>query len=286
MAQAKKKRVIAVSGCKGGVGKTVVAVNIALALAKLGQRVVLMDGNLSVPDIELILGVDGNGPGFPLSFDSSFSSIVNDEFANEVADSQQDGLLNGPSGVKVFTPAIQGDWKDAFRIIQAVELIQGMDDLSSNLDTLIVDTAPGLAPENMALIQAATDVIVVISQEDVSVVDAVRQIRLLHRVFNVHQFHIVVNLVSSRRCGAMQFEKLQGHLENDKHIVLCYLGAIPYDKAVSEAVLKQSALLIESNDCRAARAFHRIGHLLLKLPIPGPKGRIEFFLPGRIKERI
>ncbi|MGO0308174.1 P-loop NTPase [Endozoicomonas acroporae] len=285
MAQA-KKRVIAVSGCKGGVGKTVVAVNLALAMAKLGQRVVLMDGNLSVPDVEFTLGMNEEGLKEQLSSDFIFSSPAEDELATESSGDQQKGLLDGPSGVRVFTPTAQGDWKDSIQIIQAVELIQDMDDLASDLDTLIIDTAPGLAPDNVTLIQAATEVVVVVSQEDVSVIDAVRQIRLLYRVFNVHQFYIVVNLVSSRRGGAKQFEKLQEYLKDDKQIVLSYLGAIPHDKAVSEAVLQQSALLTVSNDCRAARAFHRIGHQLAKLPVPEPKGRIEFFLPGRIKERI
>ena len=281
-----KKRVIAVSGCKGGVGKTVVAVNLALALAKLGQRVVLMDGNLSVPDVEFTLGMNKDGLKGQSSSDLIFSSSAEGELVSEAPSHQQKGLLDGPSGVRVFIPAAQGDWKDSIQIIQAVELIQDMDDLASDLDTLIIDTAPGLAPDNVTLIQAATEVVVVVSPEDVSVIDAVRQIRLLNRVFNVHQFYIVVNLVSSRRGGAKQFEKLQEYLKDDKQIVLSYLGAIPHDKTVSEAVLKQSALLTVSNDCRAARAFHRIGHQLSKLPVPEPKGRIEFFLPGRIKERI
>ncbi|WP_257266828.1 P-loop NTPase [Endozoicomonas sp. ONNA2] len=285
MAQA-KKRVIAVSGCKGGVGKTVVAVNLALAMTKLGQRVVLMDGNISVPDVEFTLGMNKDGLKGQLSSDFIFSSSAECELASDVYSHQRKCLLDGPSGVRVFTPDPQGEWKDSIQVIQAVELIQDMDDLASDLDTLIIDTAPGLAPDNVTLIQAATEVVVVVSQEDVSVIDAVRQIKLLYRVFNVHQFYIVVNLVSSRRGGAKQFEKLQEYLKDDKEIVLCYLGAIPHDKAVSEAVVKQSALLTLSNDCRAARAFHNIGHQLAKLPVPEPKGRIEFFLPGRIKERI
>lgn len=285
MAQA-NKRVIAVSGCKGGVGKTVVAVNLALALNKLGQRVVLMDGNLSVPDVEFTLGMNQEVNKDQVSSDLSFPSYAGEGVADDEINHQHKELLDGPSGVRVFTPAARGEWRDNIQIIQAVELIQGMDDLVSDLDTLIIDTAPGLAPDNVTLIQAATEIIVVVSQEDISVIDAVRQIKLLHRTFNVHQFYIVVNLASSRRGGAKQFEKLQQHLKDDKQIVLSYLGAVPHDKTVSEAVLKQSPLLTVSNDCRAAKAFHRIAHQLSILPIPGPKGRIEFFLPGRIKERI
>ncbi|MFK0571048.1 P-loop NTPase [Endozoicomonas sp.] len=281
-----KKRVIAVSGCKGGVGKTVVSVNLALTLAKLGQRVVLMDGNLSVPDVEFTLGLNKEGSREPLSSDLMFPECGQEALNHERLSSQQKVLLDGPSGVRVYTPDAEGEWQDNVQIIKAVELIQGMDDLASDLDTLIIDTAPGLSPDNVTLIQAATEVIIVINQEDVSMIDAVRQIQLLHRVFNLHQFYVVVNLVSSRRGGAKQFEKLQQYLKDDNQIVLSYLGAIPYDKAVSESMLKQSALLSVNNDCRAARAFHRIGHQLSKIPVPEPKGRIEFFLPDRIKERI
>nr|MDT0252945.1 P-loop NTPase [Endozoicomonas sp.] len=249
-----KKRVIAVSGCKGGVGKTVVSVNLALTLAKLGQRVVLMDGNLSVPDVEFTLGLNKEGSREPLSSDLMFPECGQEALNHERLSSQQKVLLDGPSGVRVYTPDAEGEWQDNVQIIKAVELIQGMDDLASDLDTLIIDTAPGLSPDNVTLIQAATEVIIVINQEDVSMIDAVRQIQLLHRVFNLHQFYVVVNLVSSRRGGAKQFEKLQQYLKDDNQIVLSYLGAIPYDKAVSESMLKQSALLSVNNDCRAARA--------------------------------
>ena len=271
-----KKRVVAVSGCKGGVGKTVVAVNLALALAKLGQRVVLMDGDLSVPDVEFTLGVNKKDNIELLSSSVLFSTIKE----------KQNGFRDGPSGVQLYTPIDEGEWQDSVATIKAVELIQEMDALKPELDTLVVDTAPGLAPDNMTLIQAATEVIIVISQEDVSVVDAVKQIRLLYRVFNVHQFYIVVNLVSSRRGGAKQFEKLQELLKDDKQIVVSFLGAVPFDKAVGEAMQQQKALLSVNDDCRAAKAFHRIGHQLSKLPISEPKGRIEFFMSDRIKERI
>ena len=274
------KRVIAVSGCKGGVGKTVVAVNLALVMSKSGQRVVLMDGNLDAPGVGFSLGSHLPGSS-EASCESSFS-VPADVESKEV---QCEGLIDGPGGIRIFTPG-ERSWNERLQIALAVELIQGMDGLAPGLDSLIIDTAPGLAPENMTLIQAATDVIVVINQEDVSVVDAARQIRLLHRVYHIEQFYVVVNLVSSRRGGTRQFEQLQQSLKDNKWIVLSYLGAIPFDKTVSEAATRQSAAMILNEDCRAARAFHRIGHQLAKIPVPGPKGRIEFFLPERIKERI
>ena len=272
------KRVIAISGCKGGVGKTVVAVNLALVMSKLGQRVVLMDGNLDAPGVGFSLGLQRSSQA---SCETPFSVLADVESTKV----QCEELVDGPGGIRVFTPE-EKRWNDRVQISQAVELIQGMDRLASDLDTLIIDTAPGLAPENITLIQAATDVVVVLNQEDISVLDAARQIRLLHEVYQVQQFYVVVNQVSSRRSGARQFEQLQHTLQDNKWIVLSYLGAVPFDKTVSEAAARQSAAMTVNEDSRAVRAFHRIGHQLAKIPAPEPQGRIEFFLPERIKERI
>lgn len=272
------KRVIAVSGCKGGVGKTVVAVNLALVMSKLGQRVVLMDGNLDAPGVGFSLGLHRSSQA---SCETPFSVLADVE-STEV---QSQELVDGPGGIRIFTPE-EKRWNDRVQISQAVELIQSMDRLASDLDTLIIDTAPGLAPENITLIQAATDVVVVLNQEDISVLDAARQIRVLHEVYQVQQFYVVVNQVSSRRSGARQFEQLQHTLSDNQWIVLSYLGAVPFDKTVSEAAARQSAAMTVNEDSRAVRAFHRIGHQLAKIPAPEPQGRIEFFLPERIKERI
>ena len=265
------KRVIAVAGCKGGIGKTLIAVNLALALAGRGQRVVLMDGNLSVPDVGISLGLDKKLDVSSLSFDAQGMDSL---------------MLSGPSGIKVLTPANDDDWRESIQIGDTVQLINQMDELASSLDTLIIDTAPGLAPDTMTLVQAAAEILIVLNQELVSLADAVKQIKTLYHVFNVHRFCIVVNAVSSRRCGARQFEQLQHHLNDENQIVLSYLGSIPFDKSVSEALSQQTALIKMSPQCRAAKAFQKLGHMVSALPVPEPRGRIEFFMPTRIRERV
>ncbi len=265
------KRVIAVAGCKGGVGKTLIAVNLALALAKLGQRVVLMDGNLGVPDVGISLGLDKKLDISALSPDMEGMDSL---------------LLSGPQGVKILTPANDDGWRESIQIGDTVQLINKMDTLESSLDTLIIDTAPGLSPDNVTLIQAAAEILIVLNQEVVSLMDAAKLIRTLYHVFNVHRFCVVVNAVSSRRCGARQFEKLLDELNDENQIVLSYLGAIPFDKAVNEALTLQTALLRMNSQCRAGRAFQRLGDLVSAMPVPKPRGRIEFFMPTRIRERV
>lgn len=267
----KTKRVIAVAGCKGGVGKTFVSVNLAIALSKLGQRVVLMDGNLSVPDICPALGLDNS---------------IGAEGREHASQDWEGQILTGPSGVSVLTPANGAIWRQSIQINDTVKLINKLEELASSLDTLIIDTAPSLGPDNVTLIQAAAEVIIVVNQDVLSLLDAARLIRLLNRVYEVRRFCIVVNVVSSKKSGSEQFEKLQSYLNYDNQMVLSYLGAIPFDKAAADALNKQQALVDVNPTCRASRAFQRLAHQIMAMPVPMPRGSIEIFMPAKVKEGV
>ncbi|WP_257281968.1 P-loop NTPase [Endozoicomonas sp. ISHI1] len=264
------KQIIAVAGCKGGVGKTLVAVNLALALTNNGRRVVLMDGNLAVPDVGISLGLEKKLDMTHFDASDSFSSFIQD----------------GPQGLKVLSPKGEPIWRETVETGHAVRMIESLESLAPTLDTLVIDTAPGLAPDNVALIQAAGEILIVINQEVVSLLDAVRMIRMLYRIYGVRRFGVIVNAVSNRRYGSNQFERLQSYLSDEVEIILRYLGAIPFDKAVAESLTRQQALLQVNPDCRASKAISRIAHQIMAIPVTPPRGRIEFFLPTRIKERV
>ncbi|MCW7554168.1 P-loop NTPase [Endozoicomonas gorgoniicola] len=267
------KQVIAVAGCKGGVGKTLISVNLALALAKKGRKVVLVDGNLDVPDVGVTLGLEKD-----LDMNAPETSRI---------EAYGHGLLRqGPSGVNVLTPGGKPIWRESINVSHAVEMIDSLEPLAPSLDTLILDTSPGLAPDNITLIQAAGEILIVVNQEVVSLLDALRLIRVLYRIYGVQKFGIIVNAVSNRRSGAQQFEKLQAQLKDEVEIVLRFLGTIPFDKTVAESLKEQKALLEHNPDCRASKAILRIAHQLHSMPVTPPRGRIEFFLPTRIKERV
>ena len=267
------KQVIAVAGCKGGVGKTLVSVNLALALARKGRKVVLVDGNLDVPDVGVTLGLEKD-----LDMNAPETGRL---------EAYDHGLLkHGPSGVNVLTPGGKPIWRESINIGQAVAMIDSLEPLAPSLDTLILDTSPGLAPDNITLIQAAGEILIVVNQEVVSLLDALRLIRVLYRIYGVQKFGIIVNAVSNRRSGAQQFEKLQAQLKDEVEIVLRFLGTIPFDKTVPESLKEQKALLEHNPDCRASKAILRIAQQLYSMPVTPPRGRIEFFLPTRIKERV
>ncbi|PJE79507.1 Flagellum site-determining protein YlxH [invertebrate metagenome] len=263
------KRVIAIAGCKGGVGKTCIAVNLSLALIKQGKRVVLMDGDLSVPDISASMGLY---PDLPLIDDKTIP--VHRDIR----------VLNAPSGLTVLSPVGEIPWRKTTGVNDSVQLINQLDILASSLDTLIIDTAPGLGPDNVTLIQAASEVIIIITQDTLSLLDGVRLICQLYRVYGVNHFSVIVNAVSNRKKGQDQFEKLQSKLAHFNQVILCYLGSIPQDRAVTEALASQSAVFHAYPDSKAAKAFSTVAHNLSMMPALPPKGRVEFFTPARIKE--
>ena len=230
-----------------------------------------MDGNLSVPDIGPALGLDNS---------------IGAESREHASQNWEGQILSGPSGITVLTPANGSIWRQSIEINDTVRLISKLEELASSLDTLIIDTAPGMAPDNVTLIQAAGEVLIVVNQDVLSLLDAARLIRLLNRVYEVRRFCIVVNAVSSKKSGSEQFERLQSYLNYDSQMVLSYLGAIPFDKAVSDALSQQQALLDVSPDCRASRAFQRLAHQVSAIPAPMPRGSIEIFMPTKIKEGV
>lgn len=185
-----------------------------------------------------------------------------------------------------MSPEGEPIWRETVETGHAVRMIDSLESLAPTLDTLVIDTAPGLAPDNVALIQAAGEILIVINQEVLSLLDAVRMIRMLYRIYGVRRFGVIVNAVSNRRYGSNQFERLQSYLNDEVEIILRYLGSIPFDKAVAGSLARQQALLQFSPDCRASKAISRIAHQMMAIPVTPPRGRIEFFLPTRIKERV
>ena len=135
-------RVIAVTGGKGGIGKTNVSVNLSMALAKLGNRVVLLDADLGLANVDVLLGIHA---------DQTLADVLSGEC------SLMDIMVDGPAGVKIV-PAASGvrsmvELGDA----EHAGLIQAFSDIDDQLDVLVIDTAAGISSSVTSFVQAAQD---------------------------------------------------------------------------------------------------------------------------------
>ncbi|WP_039804908.1 MinD/ParA family protein [Azotobacter chroococcum] len=262
-------QVIAVTSGKGGVGKSVAAVNLALALAGLGRRVMLLDGDLAMGNVDVLLG---------LGAERTLADVLAGNCGLE------DIVLAGPGGIRVV-PAASG-MRSMVRLSarQQAGLIHAFGRLADQLDVLVVDTASGIDDSTVGFVRAAREVLVVLCDEPASIADAYALIRLLNRDCGVTRFRILANMVAGPREGRELFAKLLRLTEQFLAATLQYVGAVPWDDSLRRAVQRQAAVCEAFPRSKSALAFRAIAEKVDGWPLPAnPRGHVEFFVEHLIR---
>ena len=257
-------RVIAVTGGKGGVGKSTVAVNLATGLAAAGRRVVLLDGDLGMANVDVLLGLS---PRYTLAH-----VLSGERTLDEI-------LVNAPQGFMIV-PAASGAADLANLDATAhLGLVQGFSALGARVDVLIVDTAAGIAPGVLQFSQAAQQVLVVLCDEPASMTDAYALVKVLSRNHGVRHFRVLANMAASSAAGESLFRRFERVTARFLDVALEYAGAIPQDEALRRAVRAQRPVLEAFPASPAARAFKKLTACADAWPAPaGPRGNLEFFV--------
>ncbi|RPH77119.1 MAG: flagellar synthesis regulator FleN, partial [Nitrospiraceae bacterium] len=220
-------RVIAVTSGKGGVGKTNVVANLAVELARAGKRVLVLDADLGLGNIDVLLGLV---PRYTLEHVLCGSHRLSDI------------ILQGPAGIQVL-PAGSGlpqltSLTDSQQLILQTELEHTAD----TVEVLLIDTGAGVSPNVTYFASAAQETIVIISPEPTSLTDAYALMKVLCRQHRERRFKVLVNLVKSHREATQTFRKLDRAAERFLNIRLEYLGCIPLDDYLPMAVIQQKAV--------------------------------------------
>ncbi|TBR11669.1 MAG: MinD/ParA family protein [Lysobacter sp.] len=257
-------RVIAVASGKGGVGKTSVSVNLAMSLQNGGQRVLLLDTDLGLANVDVMLGLS---PRYTLS----------DVFAGrcELADT----LLDGPNGLLVVPAASGKRHMTELTPAQHVGLVHAFSQLEAPVDVMVVDNAAGISDSVLTFCQAAQDVIVVVCDEPASVTDAYALIKVLSRERGVTRVQVLANQVQHPSEGRQLFEKLERVTSKFLDVTLNYLGAIPRDEWLRRAIQRQEAVVDAFPAAPSSMAFREIARRAGQWQTPaGPRGHVEFFM--------
>ena len=263
-AAATAPRVIAVTSGKGGVGKTSVAVNLAAALVNAGQRTLLLDTDLGLANVDVMLGLS---PRFTLA----------DVFAGRCA--LRDTVLDGPNGLLVVPAASGKRHMTELTAQQHVGLVHAFSELDLAIDTMVVDTAAGIADGVLTFCQAAQDVVVVVCDEPASVTDAYALIKLLSRERGVSRVQVLANQAQHAAEGRQLFDKLERVSTRFLDVTLNYLGAIPRDEWLRRAIQRQETVVDAFPSSPAAMAFRDMARRSRQWQSPqGPRGHVEFFL--------
>ncbi|MEK9713331.1 MAG: MinD/ParA family protein [Thalassolituus sp.] len=257
-------QVIAVTGGKGGVGKSNVSVNLGIALAEMGRRVVLLDADLGLANIDILLGISAN---------RTIENVLQGEC------DLRDVLVKGPGGFRIV-PASSGTQKlSQLNSMEHAGLIQAFSDIGDDIDVLIVDTAAGISDTVLSFVRAAQEVLVVVTDEPTSITDAYAQIKLLNRDYGLFRFRVVANMVRSPQEGTALFAKLTKVTDRFLDVAMQYVGAVPQDDAVKRAVQRQKAVVEAYPRSKAATAFRSLAKKVDSWPLPStPRGHLEFFV--------
>lgn len=257
-------KVIAVTGGKGGVGKTNVSINLAIAMAQLGKRVMVLDADLGLANCDVMLG---------LRVQKNLSHVLNGEAELD------DILIEGPAGIKII-PATSGSQNmTELSPAEHAGLIRAFSEMKTQVDILLIDTAAGISDMVMSFSRASQDVLVVVCDEPSSITDAYALMKILSRDHDVQRFKIIANMVRSLREGQELFAKLTRVTDRFLDVNLELVSTVPYDENVRKAARKQKAFVEAFPKSGASMAVKNLAMRVIKWPTPpGASGHLEFFL--------
>lgn len=225
-------RVITVTSGKGGVGKSSITVNLAIALSHLGKRVVILDADFGLANIEIMLGIR---PIYNLADLMFKGKKLSDIITNGP---ENIGFISGGSGIQELTNLT----KD-----QIIYLIRKLAELDKTADIIIIDTGAGITDTVMEFVAASSEVLLVTTPEPTSITDSYALLKTLNRKedFSVNDtvIRMIANRVTHDDNGDEIYEKLSVVASKFLKLKLEYLGYLPMDTSVSKAVMGQQPVI-------------------------------------------
>ena len=247
----KTARVITVTSGKGGVGKTSLSVNLAIQLRRLGKRVVVLDADFGLANIEIMLGIRPQYNLADLMFrGKNMSDIIT--YGPEGI-----GFISGGSGINEMANLTRD---------QVFRLIQKMAELDQQTDVIIVDTGAGIGDSVLEFVAASAEVLLVATPEPTSITDAYALLKSLNRSSSYKPGKTVVKMIANQVRGNKDadelFDKLGIVVNKFLNIDIEYLGSVPYDANMQKAVMRQEPLSMAAPNALAALSVERIARVL------------------------
>lgn len=259
----KKTRVIAVTSGKGGVGKTNFTVNFALALMALGQRVIILDADLGLANVDVLLGVN---PEYNL-----YHVLKGEKNIKDI-------ITIGPQGLQIIAGGSGMQELANLRRWQVEQFIGKLEQLEGMADILIIDTAAGLSRNVMSFLLASDEVIVITTPEPTAITDAYGLVKAMTSKKKQGVVHLVVNKVESAHEADITASKFTVVAEKFLKLNIGHLGFIFDDPHVSKSVKMQEPFMLKFPKASASQCVQRIAaQMINQVYIPEPGGVKAFF---------
>ena len=250
---------------KGGVGKTSTSVNLAISMASKGSRVILLDADLGLANVEVLLGLN---------------SIYNLQHVIAGEKTMAQILVKGPGGVGVI-PGTSGLAKLADLNESARQrIMEGLAELQQRSDFVVIDTMAGIGKSATAFVSAADEVLLVSTPEPSSIVDAYGMLKTTYQKRDDALVRLIANMVLNKKQASLVYSKLSGAAQQYLGRKLSYLGMIPRDPHVSQAVMQSHPYSLRYPTCAATRSVQDIADRLISQRAasgPGTDGFLRRF---------
>ena len=256
-------QVIAVTGGKGGVGKSTLSVNLSVGFAAAGRKTMLLDGDLGLANADVMLGIT---PKYTLA-----DLISGERSLEEVLTPVRENLslIAGASGITQLA---------ALGEAEHIGIVRAFSSLVDDVDVLVVDPPAGISPGVLQLTQAAQHVVVVVCDEPASVTDAYAVIKVLSSEHGLRHFKIVTNMTRSPGAGKQLFGTLLKVTTRFLEVVLEHAADIPDDDFLRRAIREQRPVVEAYPSSLAASAIRVLVRSASEWEVPaGSRGNIEFF---------
>ncbi len=245
-------RVITITSGKGGVGKSNLAVNLAVQLQKMGKRVLIIDADFGLANIEVMFG---SMPKYNLSDLVYRGKRIRDIITEGPMGI---GFISGGSGV-VSMNNLSGE--------QIAYVVKCLGELDNMADIILVDTGAGIADNVLEFVMASSEVLLITTPEPSSLTDSYSLLKALYRNPNFLRentvIKVIANRVTSPEEGISTYEKLKSVVTQFLHGKIEYIGMIPQDSLLEKSVRQQKIVSLNAPDSNAARAFEVMAANLL-----------------------
>lgn len=256
-------RIIAITSGKGGVGKTNITVNLAIALQRLGKRVLVIDADLGLANVDVLMGIT---PKYNLRH------VMQGDCSLE------DVVIRGPEGM-LLVPGASGITELADMSDRSRELIiNNLNRITGVSDIILVDTGAGLSRNVRRFVTAADEAIVVTSPDPTAITDAYSMIKIITQENEDLEVKLIVNMAMNSREALEISERIVLVVKQFLNKSIETLGHIVFDNALRMSVRNQRPVLLENPNSEIARSIHAIARKIDRTEIPSkPQGIRSFF---------
>ncbi|MCM1044539.1 MAG: MinD/ParA family protein [Candidatus Gastranaerophilales bacterium] len=245
-------RVITVTSGKGGVGKSNTAINLAVQFRKLGKRVIILDADFGLANIEIMFGAVPKHNLYDLIYQGKNIREIITWGPMEV------GFISGGSGIAGMSDLSLGYLN---------YIIQNLVELDSIADIIIVDTGAGIAEAVLEFLVASGEILLVTTPEPASITDAYSLLKALYRHPRYQEEDTKIKMIANRvdkvQDGEILYQKLNAVVARYLKMEMTYLGSVPQDAQLARAVMQQTPVSLQNPLARSSLAYEQIARRLL-----------------------